>query len=260
MPFVTAGGHRLEYEWLGPRPEAAPTIVMLHEGLGSVALWRDFPAAVQERTGLGVCVYSRWGYGKSEPCHELPRGVDYLHIEARTTLPDLMKALGITRPILLGHSDGASIALIYAGEDNAPAPLGVIVFAPHVFVEPETTIGIARARVAFEAEGLRKGLSKYHDDVDSAFFTWNLAWLLPEFIRDWNLEAQVRNIRCPLTVVQGKDDEYGTALQYDAIRAQHPGETDVVVLADCGHSPHRDQRAATLDAVAAHVARLRVAA
>ena len=178
----------------------------------------------------------------------------------RSALPDLLCALEIDRPILLGHSDGASIALIYAGEGTAPAPLGVIVFAPHVFVEPETTFGIARARVAFEGEGLRRALAKYHDDPDSAFFTWNLAWLMPEFIRDWNLESLVETIRCPLTVIQGEDDEYGTAKQYDSIRARHPGPTDIVVLPDCGHSPHRDQREATLDAVAAHVGNLKVAA
>jgi pimeloyl-ACP methyl ester carboxylesterase len=251
MPFVEAGGHRLEYEWLGPAPDTAPTIVMLHEGLGSVAMWRDFPAAVRERTGLGVCVYSRWGYGRSDPCRELPQPVDYLHRHARVDVPDLLCRLGITRPILLGHSDGASIE---------PAPLGVIALAPHVFVEQVTTNGIARARVAFEAEGLRQVLAKYHDDVDSAFFTWNLAWLLPAFIRDWNLESQVEAMRCPLTVIQGTDDEYGSARQYEAIAARYPGEADVVVLSDCGHSPHRDRRDATLDAIARHVANLKVAA
>lgn len=260
MPFVNAGGHRLEYEWLGPTPEEAPTIVMLHEGLGSVAMWRDFPAAVQERTGLGVCVYSRWGYGKSDPRHDFPQPVDYLHREARTALPDLLRELHIDRPILLGHSDGASIALIYAGEGLEPAPLGVISLAAHVFVEQETTNAIARARVAFEEGKLRQGLAKYHDNVESAFFTWNLTWLLPDFIHNWNLEAFVEKIRCPLTVMQGTDDDYGTALQYESMRARHPGPTEILVLPDCGHSPHRDQREATLDAIAAHVGNLKVSA
>lgn len=260
MPFVEAGGYRLEYEWLGPPPDAAPTVVMLHEGLGSVAMWRDFPAAIQDRTGLGVCVYSRWGYGKSDPCHDLPQPTDYLHRHARGALPELLHALGIDRPILLGHSDGASIALIYAGEGIEPAPLGVIAMAPHVFVEQVTTNAIARARVAFEAEGLRQALSKYHADVDSAFFTWNLAWLSPDFIHNWNLESCVETMRCPLTVIQGTDDEYGTEKQYDAIGARYPGDADIVVLPQCGHSPHRDRRDATLDAIAAHVGNLKAAA
>lgn len=260
MPFIEAGGHRIEYAWLGPAPDVAPTIVMLHEGLGSVAMWRDFPKAVQERTGLGVCVYSRWGYGKSEPCHDHPQPIDYQHQEARRGLPDLMNGLGIDRPILLGHSDGASVALIYAGEGTSPKPLGVIAMAPHVFVEPETTAAIAKARVAYETEGLRQALAKYHDDVDSAFYTWNLAWLMPEFIRDWNLETFVDTIDCPVTVIQGVDDEYGTARQYDSIRAHHPGPTEIVILPDCGHSPHRDQRQATLDAINAHVSATKAAA
>jgi pimeloyl-ACP methyl ester carboxylesterase len=253
MPFVEAGGHRLEYEWLGPEPSAAPTIVMLHEGLGSVSLWRDFPQAVQEATGLGVLVYSRWGYGKSDPFHDYPKPVDYMTPEAQVGLRDVLRALGVTRPILLGHSDGASIAIIYAGSGVDPAPLGIILMAPHVFVEHICTVSIAKARVAYEAEGLRDKLARYHDDVDSAFYGWNTIWMRPQFIKDWNIEDFVDTIACPITVIQGEDDEYGTEAQYNSIRDHSGGRAEVVVLPDCGHSPHRDQREKTLAAITAHV-------
>lgn len=260
MPFVDAGGHRLEYEWLGPGADEAATVVMLHEGLGSVAMWRDFPQAVQAATGLGVLVYSRWGYGKSDPFHDYPRPVEYLTPEAQVALPDVLRNLRVTRPILLGHSDGASIAIIYAGSGIEPSPLGVILMAPHVFVEHICTVSIAKARVAYEAEGLRDKLARYHDDVDSAFYGWNTIWMRPQFINDWNIESYVDSIACPITVIQGADDEYGTAAQYDSIRAHSGGRAEVVVLPDCGHSPHRDQRERTLDAIARHVAALKAAA
>jgi pimeloyl-ACP methyl ester carboxylesterase len=256
MPFVTAGGHRLEYEWVGARGDAgAPALVMLHEGLGSVALWRDFPQAVEAETGLPVLVYSRWGYGKSDPIPQGPRPVDYMTPEGRETLPELLTKLGVARPILLGHSDGGSIALIHAGSGAAPQPLGVITMAAHVFVETISTISIAKARVAYEESDLRAKLSRFHDDVDGAFYSWNCTWLLPDFIRGFNIEADVARIRCPITAIQGAEDEYGTGKQLDSIRAKTKGRAEIVLIANCRHSPHRDQKAATLAAIKQHVAR-----
>jgi pimeloyl-ACP methyl ester carboxylesterase len=262
LAFISAGGRRLEYEWAGARARdaAAPTIVMLHEGLGSVALWRDFPAAVQAATGLPVLVYSRWGYGKSESIPQGPRPIDYMTPEGREVLPELLGKLEVSRPILLGHSDGGSIALIHAGSGLAPAPVGVITMAAHVFVETVSTISIAKARVAYEESDLRAKLARFHDDVDGAFYSWNCTWLLPDFIRGFNIEADVARVRCPITAIQGAQDEYGTVKQLEAIRERRGGGAEIVLLADCRHSPHRDQPAATLAAIKRHVARLGAAA
>jgi pimeloyl-ACP methyl ester carboxylesterase len=263
MPVISAGGRRLEYEWLGAREHAAgggPAIVMLHEGLGSVALWRDFPAAVEAATGLPVLVYSRWGYGKSEPIAQGPRPVDYMNPEGREVLPELLAKLGVARPILLGHSDGGSIALIHAGSGAAPQPLGVITMAAHVFVETVSTISIAKARVAYEESDLRAKLARFHDDVDGAFYSWNCTWLLPAFIRGFNIEADVTRIRCPIAAIQGAEDEYGTAKQLDSIREKSGGRAEIVLLPDCRHSPHRDRREAALGAIKRHVERVLAAA
>jgi pimeloyl-ACP methyl ester carboxylesterase len=259
MAFVTAGGHRLEYAWFGEAPADAPVIVMLHEGLGSVALWRDFPQAVHAATGLGVLVYSRWGYGRSDPIPQAPRPPDYLDPEGREVLPEVLRALGVRRPILLGHSDGGSIALIQAGSGIAPAPLGVITMAAHVFVETVSTVSIAKARVAYEESDLRARLARFHADVDGAFYSWNCTWMLPAFIRGFNIEADVTRIRCPITAIQGEQDEYGTVRQLESIRARSGGRAEIVLIPDCRHSPHRDQRTATLAAIKAHVACLAAA-
>jgi pimeloyl-ACP methyl ester carboxylesterase len=255
MAFVDAGGHRLEYEWVGGPRADMPTLVMLHEGLGSVALWRDFPTAVAAETGLPVLVYSRWGYGQSDPIAQRPRPVDYMTPEGRDVLPELLTKLGVARPILLGHSDGGSIALIHAGSGAAPAPLGVITMAAHVFVETVSTISIAKARVAYEESDLRQKLQRFHADVDGAFYSWNCTWLLPDFIRGFNIEADVARIRCPITAIQGEDDEYGTVKQLESIRARSGGRAEIVLIPNCRHSPHRDQKDATLAAVKRHVAR-----
>jgi pimeloyl-ACP methyl ester carboxylesterase len=255
MPSVFAGSHRLDYEWLGPPPAAAPTIVMLHEGLGSVAMWRDFPAAVQGATGLGVLVYSRFGYGKSDPIAHGPRPPDYMNAEAREDLRAVLVGLGVTRPILLGHSDGGSIALIYAGSGLAPAPLGVVTMAAHVFVETVSTISIAKARVAYEESDLRAKLAKFHDDVDGTFYSWNCTWMLPAFIRGFNIEADVTRISCPIVAIQGVEDEYGTVKQLDSIREKSGGRAEIVLLPNCRHSPHRDRREATLETIQRSAAR-----
>jgi pimeloyl-ACP methyl ester carboxylesterase len=259
MSWIEAGGHRLEYQWFGSGDANAPALVLLHEGLGSVAAWRDFPEVLARETGLRVLAYSRWGYGKSEPIRTFPHGPDYMHREALQALPDVLRRLQVDKPILLGHSDGASIALIYAANRIAPAPLGVIAIAPHVFIERISTISIARARLAYEESDLRERIAKFHDDVDSAFYGWNTTWLLPP-LAHWNIEHEIERIRCPITVIQGEGDEYGTPKQLESIKRHSGGKAELVLLPDCGHSPHREQRAATLAAIARHIAALEVAA
>ena len=256
MAFVEAGGSRLEYEWVGVGPADGPTVVMLHEGLGSVAMWRDFPAQVARATGLRVLVYSRRGYGRSDALTraDLPLPVDYMHREAQDALPDLLRRLDVRRPLLFGHSDGASIALIYAGSGLEPAADSVIVMAPHVLVEPCTILSIARARVLWEETDLRGRLARYHDDPDGAFFAWNLSWMMPEF-RQWNIEEYLPRIRVPVTVIQGLDDEYGSPLQPQAVERRVGGPVDTVMLPGCRHSPHRDRPEETLAAIVRHIGR-----
>jgi pimeloyl-ACP methyl ester carboxylesterase len=263
MPFVNAGGHRLDYEWIGPGPDKTPTLVFLHEGLGSVAMWRDFPAKVAAATGLGTLVYSRHGYGKSDVL-TAARKVDYMHDEAFVALPEVLNALGVREPILVGHSDGGSIALLYGGSVarrragqgvDGPAPLALITMAAHVFVEQLSVDSIAAAKTAYETTDLPTRLGRYHDDVDRMFWGWNDIWLLPAFFH-WNIEEYLPTIHCPLLAMQGEDDEYGTVRQVEAIRDQAGGPVTVCMLPKCKHSPHRDQPAMTLDAMKAFVNRV----
>jgi pimeloyl-ACP methyl ester carboxylesterase len=239
--FVDVRGHRLEVERIGGDTRR-PTLVFLHEGLGSISSWRDFPAQVAQATACPVVVYSRYGYGRSDPL-EAPFAVDYMHREALETLPDLLAALAIERPLLVGHSDGASIALIYAGSRDALA--GLVVLAPHVFVEDLSVRSIAEAKVSFEATDLPEKLARHHADPRRTFYGWNDIWLHPDF-RRWNIEAYLPAIRCPVLAVQGVDDEYGTMAQVEAIERQVGGPCEVVRLAACGHRLHRDQPEATL--------------
>lgn len=246
---LAAGGRRLEAAWLGPPPEQAPTMVFLHEGLGSLGLWRDIPAAAVERTGLGALVYSRAGYGGSDPCG-LPRPIEYMHDEARCVLPAVLREAGVREHILFGHSDGASIALIHAGDCPQPGLRGLVLEAPHVFAEPMGLDSIAKAREAYRSGDLRQRLARHHGvNVDCAFFGWADAWLDPRF-RDWNLEAFLPSIRVPALVIQGDDDEYGSAAQVDAIACRSGAPVETMLLPDCGHAPHRDRREAVLEAVA----------
>ena len=207
MPFVTAGGHRLEYERIEVGGHDRPTLVLLHEGLGSIAMWRDFPHLLAHATVSRVIVYSRYGYGSSDPLRE-PRNVRYMHDEALVVLPELLDALSIVNPILVGHSDGGSIALIHAGASGRTVA-GVVAMAPHVFVEDISVASIAAARDAYEATDLPSRLGRYHADVDGAFRGWNNIWLHPDF-RTWNIEEFLPRIACPILAIQGEDDEYGT--------------------------------------------------
>ncbi len=242
--FTVAGGHRLEYVWHGRRRTDVPPIVMLHEGLGSVALWKDFPERLAKAAERRVLVYSRYGYGRSDPLTE-PRRVDYMHTEARETLPELLSALGVERPVLFGHSDGASIALIYAARPARPVS-SVVALAPHVFVEAYGLSNIAEARRAYLRDDLRERLARRHADVEGAFWGWNDIWLSPAFA-DWNIESLLPDVACPVLAIQGLDDEYGTMEQLDRL-ARGLRDLRRVELADCGHSAHRDQPEAVLAA------------
>jgi pimeloyl-ACP methyl ester carboxylesterase len=249
---VLACGKRLEAVAFGPPPDQAPTIVMLHEGLGCVALWRDFPGELAAATGYGVFAYSRAGYGGSERI-DLPRPLDYMSREARFSLPALLEAIGLKRGILLGHSDGGSIAAIYAGEHSDERIKGLILMAPHLFTEEMGLASIAEAGHAYETGDLRARLAKYHADVDNAFYGWNDAWLDPGF-RAWNIEDTVRRWRVPALVIQGADDQYGTLKQIRAIEARSPAPVTSLVLEACRHAPQVDQPRATLEAIVAFCA------
>ncbi|MEX0922665.1 MAG: alpha/beta hydrolase [Rhodovibrionaceae bacterium] len=248
MESLSAAGRSLEYRLIPGEKPGRPTVVLLHEGLGSLALWKDFPQKVAVATGCAVLTYSRYGYGGSERLAE-SRGLDYMHREALDALPEVLAALKIEDPVLLGHSDGASIALIYAGGGKLPVPRGVVAMAPHVFVEDLSIASIAQAKQVYATTDLAKKLGRYHDDPDATFWGWNDIWLRPEFFH-WNIEDVLPKIACPVMVIQGADDEYGTLKQVGAIEAQVSGRCESVILPDCKHSPHRDQEAATLDAIA----------
>lgn len=246
---VIVDSKRLETLWIEAHDHTGPTIVMLHEGLGSIALWRDFPQQLAAHIGCAVLVYSRYGHGNSDKLME-KRPVDFMHHEGEVVLPELLDKLAIERPILLGHSDGGSISIIFAGK--YPERLRALILeAPHVFVEGLSIASIAQAKVNYETTDLRQKLSRYHAHVDATFWGWNDIWLDPGF-RGWNIEEYLATIRCPLLCIQGEQDEYGTRAQVDAITAQTP-QTEIMMLPDCKHSPHRDQPEKTLDRVAEFV-------
>src|ERR1700730_1721613 len=249
--FLTVNGKRLETV-LYPPAGANATIVMLHEGLGSVAMWKDFPERVAEASGCGVLVYSRYGHGKSERLAE-KRSIDFMHHEAKVVLPELLREFQIEQPILLGHSDGASIALIYAGTwpDRVR---GFVLEAPHVFVEDLSIRNITAIRNLYESTDLRKKLARYHEHIDETFRGWNDIWLDPQF-RNWNIEEYLEAITCPTLVVQGANDEYGTLAQAEAIHRRVPA-TQTLILPGCGHSPHRDQPKLTLAAISEFITTL----
>lgn len=238
-------GHQLEAARIEARQPALPTIVMLHEGLGSISHWKDFPSQLAEETGAGVLVYSRYGHGASDALKE-PRTVSYMHHEAQVVLPEILQQARIEHPLLLGHSDGASIAIIYAGS-LPDSPAGLILEAPHVFVEDISVSSIAQVREAYKQTDLPERLQRHHANVESLFWGWNNIWLHPDF-RGWNIESFLHLIRCPVLVLQGAQDEYGTVRQIEAIRTRIPS-TSAIVLDGCKHAPHRDQREATTAAV-----------
>lgn len=226
--------------------------MLLHEGLGSVAHWRDFPPLLADATGAGVFVYSRYGHGGSDALTE-SRPVSYMHHEAQVVLPEILRQANIERPLLLGHSDGASIAIIYAGTFPDSSP-GLILEAPHVFVENVTVSSIERARTIYRETDLAQRLGRYHASVDAMFWGWNDVWLNPDF-RAWNIESYLDDIRCPVLALQGTDDEYGTIKQIETIQKRITSMA-AVMLDDCGHAPHRDRPEETLSAIGQFVSTL----
>ena len=243
--------HRIEHVKIAPERCDRPLLVFLHEGLGSVAMWRDFPRALCEATGCRGLVVSRWGYGRSSPRESRERWpVEFMHDQARSFLPAFFEAVGVDaatdRPWFYGHSDGGSIALIYAAS-FPDRVAGVIAAAPHIFVEDITVASIEKAREAYISTDLRGKLARYHADPDSAFWGWNDVWLDPAF-RRWSIERLLPSIRCPVLAVQGEDDEYGTMAQVDGIAAVVP-QAELLKLSACGHAPHRDQPAQVIAAV-----------
>jgi pimeloyl-ACP methyl ester carboxylesterase len=246
---VTVQGHHLEVQRIpGCRPHATE-LVFLHEGLGSISHWKRFPARVAATTGLPAVVYSRYGSGNSDLLEE-PRPVTFMHDEALKALPELLTKLNLETPILIGHSDGASIALIYAGAHNRVRAL--VLLAPHVFVEDLSVKSIAQAKAEFETTNLSEKLARYHRDAARTFWGWNNIWLHPDF-RRWNIEEYLPRITCPILVIQGLDDQYGTMAQAEAIARQARGPVEILRLADCRHSAHRDQPDAVLQGIAQFV-------
>jgi pimeloyl-ACP methyl ester carboxylesterase len=250
----TIARKRIEAAWHGPRPEQAPTLVLLHEGLGSVAMWKEFPQELAERTGYGALVYSRPGYGQSDPV-DLPRPLTYMHDEAREILPAVLDQAGVRKAILIGHSDGASIATIYAGSRQDFRVRGLVLIAPHFFVEDVSVRSIAAAKDAYETGDLRPRLAKHHRDVDVAFRGWNQAWLDPQF-RDWRIDEYLAYIRVPILIVQGEDDQYGTPAQVAVAQREAYCPVEVRMLPGAGHSPQVDRPEDTLAAIGEFVTRV----
>ncbi len=246
--YLTVKRTKLEIIRHGPSPDDSPTLVFLHEGLGCAALWRDFPAKLAAATQCSALVYSRSGYGQSDPC-PLPRPIRFMHYEALEILPDLLEVAGVRDCILIGHSDGGSIALIYAGGTPAIPLRGLITEAAHVFCEDITVHSIEKIGEIYKKGDLRRKLEKYHGaNTDCAFLGWNETWLNPDF-RNWNLEEYLPGIKVPLLVIQGADDPYGTPAQVQAIASRAGAGAEVLMLPDCGHCPHQEQESATLDAM-----------
>jgi pimeloyl-ACP methyl ester carboxylesterase len=248
------GDMRLEYRMIGPRPDAAPTLVLLHEGLGHAGIWGNFADDLAAATGSGVFTYSRPGYGNSSPS-KLPRTMWFMHEEARDVLPRVLDAIGFRRGLLVGHSDGASIATIYAGTIQDHRIRGLALMAPHFFTEDMGIEEIARAKVAYEQGELRQRLMRSHADVDNAFYNWCGPWLLPDF-RKWDITEALGYIRVPILIVQGENDQYGTMRQIEAAHQECYCPVEVALLPDTRHAPYRESPEATLDAIADFANRL----
>jgi pimeloyl-ACP methyl ester carboxylesterase len=247
---LSVRGHSLEMQSWG---EGHPPVVLLHEGLGSVARWRSFPAALATTIGRRVIAYSRAGHGDSDAPRR-PRTSRFMHEEATEWLPELLATLAVDDAVLFGHSDGGSIALVFAA--TYPARVHALVLeAPHVFVEDVAIASIERIKKDFETTNLRERLAKYHGNVAAAFHGWNDVWLAPEF-RSWNLEAYLPQVTCPVLLIQGEDDQYGTLSQIESIARGVGGDVDLVVMPHCGHAPHRQQPGWTLSTIQRFLARV----
>ncbi|MDW4497278.1 alpha/beta hydrolase [Sulfitobacter sp. D35] len=251
---LSVNGTALEYACFGPPPAEAPTLVLLHEGLGCVALWRDFPRRLAEATGLGVLVYSRAGYGASDPV-ELPRPLDYMTREACDVLGPLMDAAGIRQAVLLGHSDGATIAAIYAGSVSDMRVRGLVLIAPHFFTEPDGLAEIRAAGEAYASGDLKDKLSAYHSEPDVAFNGWHDAWTDPAF-ESWNVADSIDHWRVPALVVQGDADPYGTLAQVREVEHRIYAPVETLILEGAKHSPHLERKEAVVAGIAEFCATL----
>jgi pimeloyl-ACP methyl ester carboxylesterase len=252
--FITVNGLRLECLAIGPPPSDAPTLILLHEGLGCVTMWRDFPERLAKATGCGVFAYSRGGYGASDPV-PLPRPLDYMTRAAVADLPPLLDAIGVVNACLTGHSDGATIAAIFAGTLSDQRVSGAVFIAPHFFTEPVGLAAIRAARDAFENGTLRKGLARHHNHPDVAFRGWNDAWLNPDF-ETWDVTHVLNGIKVPVLAVQGDGDQYGTLRQIEIVTECVGRRAEAHVVPDCGHAPHREQPEILLTAIQSFVARV----
>ena len=249
--FLVAAGHRLEYRTIAATRTVGPVLVFLHEGLGSRDLWREFPDRVAERTGCAALVYSRYGFGRSDPLTR-QRGPEYLDIEALEALPEVLAHFGIERPILIGHSDGGTIALIHAAAGRWPVR-GLVIMAPHIFVEDVTLEGIRQAKAAFTTGGLRRKLAPWHTDVDATFSGWADVWLTVEF-HDWSIEPRLTGITCPVLLIQGELDRYGS--QVNATARLVSGPAEVMLIPKCGHAPHVEREELVVGAIVRFVERV----
>lgn len=251
--FLEIGADRLEYRHLGPQPADAPAIVLLHEGLGSADLWADLPQRLAA-TGLGVLAFSRRGYGNSSP-RELPWPFAYMHEEAREVLPRVLDAIGFKKGFLVGASDGASIATVYAGAFDDARVRGVTLIAPHFIVEDQTENGALTAKAGYEQGDLKPKLARWHRNVDIAFYGWNLCWTNKEFKRTWDITEFLPRIRCPVQILQGERDDYGTIAQIELARRYCRVEVEATMMPRIGHSIFRDDPEATTAAIADFVKR-----
>jgi pimeloyl-ACP methyl ester carboxylesterase len=253
--FIEVGGARLEYRMIGPRPDAVAIFVLLHEGLGSVGMWDDFPERLAAATGLGVFAYSRAGYGRSSPSG-LPQRVTFMHEEAKV-LANVLDAIAFRRGILLGHSDGATIAAIHAGSVADHRVRGLVLLAPHFFAEDCGIAEIVRMRDAYAIGGLRTRLARWHQDPDNAFASWSGPWLDPAF-RQWDILDELAYIRVPILIVQGEDDQYGTLRQVDTAQEECLCPVETLILPGVRHIPHREAAEATLRGIVDFTARLQI--
>lgn len=252
--FLDIGAQRLEYRMIGPRPDAAPTLVLLHQGLGCVGMWEDFPEKLQAATGAGVFVYSREGYGQSSPV-TLPRPLSFMHQEAQKTLPQILDTIGFQRGLLVGHSDGASIAAIYGGSHQDHRVGGLVLIAPHFIVEDATIAAIAAMRKAYDLTDLRARLGRWHADADATVHGWSDVWLKGDF-RKWDLTEFLAYIRVPVLIVQGEDDQYGTVRQIEIAQQECYCPVEVALLPGAMHVPQREAPEVTLQVVSDFIGRV----
>ena len=252
--FLSIGSQRLEYRFIGPRPDQAPTLVLLHQGLGCVGMWEDFPEKLQAATGAGVFVYSREGYGQSSPV-TLPRPLSFMHQEAQQTLPQILDTIGFQRGLLVGHSDGASIAAIYGGSHQDHRVGGLVLIAPHFIVEDATIAAIAAMRKAYDLTDLRARLGRWHADADATVHGWSDVWLKGDF-RKWDLTEFLAYIRVPVLIVQGEDDNYGTVRQIEIAQEECYCPVEVALLPGVKHAPQREAPEVTLETISEFVGRV----